>query len=398
MQARARRPAAAGIVAAVTSAAAVAVRRERRRRDQQARDDVVVSTGTVLPPPAASTDPRVPGLASVITPPEDLYKVDVTFPAPRVDPLGWRLCVDGEVDRPLEVTLPELPSSGTVETDALLVCVHNPVGGHRMGNGRWTVVSLDAVLFRAGLPEDLAADPAGAELVARAVDGFTVSMPLKEALDRALIAVGLGGRPLPIGNGFPARLLVPSRYGYAGNVKWLAEVEVRRTPTLRGTRAPDYWTSRGWPAEGGRVGASSRIDVPRAGARLSPGPVTVAGYAWAPPAGVRGVEVSVDDGPWQQARLADELSPLSWRAWTFRWDAASGSHVLRVRCSGIDGDQDENDAAPYPDGPTGVHAVPVLVGTGRWARPAMGALDGLRHAARARVRLAVDSGRAWRES
>ena len=397
MQARARRPAAAGIVAAVNSAAAVAVWRDRRRRDQQAHAGIVVSAGTVLPPPAADTYPRVPGLAPLITPPENLYKVDVTFPAPRVDPLRWRLCVDGDVDEPLELTLPELLSMDTAETDALLVCVHNPVGGHRMGNGRWTVVPLDALLDRAGLPDDLAADPAGAELVARAVDGFTVSMPLTEALDRALIAVGLGGRPLPFGNGFPARLLVPGRYGYAGNVKWLAGLEVRRTPAHGGPSVPGYWTSRRWPANGGGVGASSRIDVPHAGARLSPGPVTVAGYAWAPPAGVRGVEVSVDDGPWQEARLADELSPLSWRAWTFRWDAAPGSHVLRVRCAGVGGDQDERDAAPYPDGPTGVHAVPVLVGAGRWAGPAGGALARLRHTARARVRLAVDSGRAWRE-
>lgn len=184
MQARARRPAAAGIVAAVTSAAAVAVRQERRRRDRQARDDVAVSAGTVLPPPAAGADPRVPGLAPLITPPEDLYKVDVTFPAPRVDPVRWRLCVDGDVDGPLELTLAELLSMGTAETDALLVCVHNPIGGHRMGNGRWTVVPLGAVLDRAGLPEELVANPAGAELVARAVDGFTVSMPLEVALDR----------------------------------------------------------------------------------------------------------------------------------------------------------------------------------------------------------------------
>lgn len=115
MQARARRPASAGVVAAVSSAAAVAVRRKRRRRDLQARDDVVVSAGAVLPPPAAGTDPRVPGLAPLITPPEELYKVDVTFPAPRVEPLRWRLRVDGDVDEPLMLTLPELLSLGTAE-------------------------------------------------------------------------------------------------------------------------------------------------------------------------------------------------------------------------------------------------------------------------------------------
>lgn len=105
----------------------------------------------------------MPGLPSFITPPEEFYKVDVTFPAPRVDPARWRLRVDGAVDAPLELTLAGLLALGASEIDALLVCVHNPVGGHRMGNGRWTAVSLAAVLDRAGLPDDLASHPAGGE-------------------------------------------------------------------------------------------------------------------------------------------------------------------------------------------------------------------------------------------
>lgn len=396
MQAHIRRPGTAGIVAAGASAAAVTFRRRRRRRDERARDHVAISASTLLPQPAAGMDPPVPGLPPLITPPGEFYKVDVTFPAPRVDPARWRLRVDGAVDVPLDLTLPGLLALGTSEIDALLVCVHNPVGGHRMGNGRWTAVPVTAVLDRAGLPDDLASHPAGGELVARSVDGFTVTMPLGEALDRALVAVGLGGRPLPFGNGFPARLLVPGRYGYAGNVKWLAGLEVRRTLPRGGSGAPGYWTTRGWPANGGRVGASSRIDVPAAGARLPIGSTTVAGYAWAPPGGVRGVEVSVDHGPWQQARLAPELSPLSWRAWTVDWESTPGAHVLRVRCSGVDADQDEQDAAPYPNGPTGVHSVAVRVGsTGRAGR-VVGVLAGAGQAAVGRLRLAVDSGRAWR--
>ncbi|MBJ7454227.1 MAG: molybdopterin-dependent oxidoreductase [Blastococcus sp.] len=332
----------------------------------------------------------------MITSPEEFYEVDVTFSAPRIDPARWRLRVDGAVDAPLNLTLAGLLALGTSEIDALLVCVHNPVGGHRMGNGRWTAVSLAAVLDKAGLPDDLASHPAGGELVARSIDGFTVTMSLGEALDRALVAVGLGGRPLPFGNGFPVRLLVPGRYGYAGSVKWLTGLEIRRFPTRDGSRAPGYWTTRGWAADSGRVGASSRIDVPRSGARLPVGPATVAGYAWAPPGGVRSVEVSVDRGMWQQARLAHELSLLSWRAWTFDWEATPGAHVLRVRCSGVEADQEEQGAAPYPNGPTGLHSVAVRVGsTGRAGR-LVGVLAGARQAAASRLRLAVDSGRAWR--
>jgi hypothetical protein len=111
---------------------------------------------------------------------------------------------------------------------------------------------------------------------------------------------------------------------------------------------------------------------------------------------VRSLEVSVDHGPWQQVRLADELSPLSWRAWTFDWEATPGVHVLRVRCSGVEADQDEQDAAPYPNGPTGVHAVAVRVGSMGRAGRVVAVLAGARRAAAGRLRLAVDSGRAWR--
>lgn len=33
------------------------------------------------------------------------------------------------------------------------------------------------------------------------------------------------------------------------------------------------------------------------------------------------VEVRVDDGPWQQAQLADEYRIDTWRMWSYTWDA-----------------------------------------------------------------------------
>ena len=37
--------------------------------------------------------------------------------------------------------------------------------------------------------------------------------------------------------------------------------------------------------------------------RVAPGDTVIAGVAWAPHRGIRRVEVSVDDGPWEAARL-----------------------------------------------------------------------------------------------
>lgn len=41
----------------------------------------------------------------------------------------------------------------------------------------------------------------------------------------------------------------------------------------------------------------------------------VAGVAWAQHRGIDKVEIRVDDGPWQRARLAAEDSRDTWRQW-----------------------------------------------------------------------------------
>jgi len=390
-------PALAALTTGAT-AAACATRARRRRAHEAARTRTVLPPAlTHLPTPRAEARAEVPGLAPLITAAEDLYKVDVTFPTPRVHAASWRLRVHGDVSAPLELSLSSLLGHAALtEVDALLVCVHNPVGGHRMGNGRWTAVPVAALVRQAGLPADLLEDPGRGEVVARSLDGFAAVLPLELVLERGLVAVGLGGQPLPAANGYPARLLLPGRYGYAGNIKWLSRLEVRRSTTTAASAAAGYWTRRGWPVGGGRVAPSSRIDVPTPGSRVSAGRVTVAGYAWAPPLSVRGVEVSVDGGPWRPAELAAELSPLSWRAWSLTWHAESGRHDLRVRCLSDSGRQEERTAASYPDGPRGLHTVPVHVVAGLpTSRPGDGArLVGAEAAAR--LRLAVAAGRAWR--
>jgi hypothetical protein len=74
------------------------------------------------------------------------------------------------------------------------------------------------------------------------------------------------------------------------------------------------------------------------------------------------VEVRVDGGPWQQARLADTVSFDTWRQWSWRWDAAPGDHELQVRATDETGAaQTDQHADPAPDGATGWHTVPVTV-------------------------------------
>ena len=56
-----------------------------------------------------------------------------------------------------------------------------------------------------------------------------------------------------------------------------------------------YWVPLGWSAEA-PVKTQCRIDVPRSGVSLDPGPTYVAGVAWAPNTGISQVEVQFDNG------------------------------------------------------------------------------------------------------
>ena len=306
-----------------------------------------------LPVVTAAQDlaPTVPGLSSVLTPVPDFYRIDTAMVIPRVDAAAWRLRIHGMVAREVTLTFDELVDLGLVERDVTISCVSNEIGGDLVGTQRWTGVPLQRVLDLAG------PDPAATQLVGRSVDGWTAGFPTPLAASPdALVAVGMDGAPLPPRHGFPARLVVAGLYGYVSATKWLAELELTTWEAFDG-----FWISRGWSKEG-PVKTASRIDVPRAGQDVTVGTVTVAGVAWAPGRGIRGVEVRADGGPWTTATLSEPLADTTWVQWTCDLDLAAGTRVLQVRA--VDGDgtvQSEGPRAVLPDGAEGWHRREVRV-------------------------------------
>jgi hypothetical protein len=74
------------------------------------------------------------------------------------------------------------------------------------------------------------------------------------------------------------------------------------------------------------------------------------------------VEVRIDDGPWQEARLSGALSANSWVQWLYAWEATPGTHELAVRATDGDGETQTPDVAPpAPSGATGHHTITVEV-------------------------------------
>lgn len=322
------------------------------------------ATAEVVIPPAAEPAPTpapeatlpVDGITPVVTPNDAFYKVDTALVTPAVDLESWRLRVHGMVDREVTLTFDDLVELPLVERYVTIACVSNEVGGNLIGNAKWTGVRLTDVLEMAGV------QPGATQVVPRSVDGWTAGFPTEwvTAPDRprdALIAVRMNGEPLPAAHGFPARLIVPGLYGYVSATKWLSEIELT---TLEAFDA--YWVPRGWAKEA-PILTQSRIDVPRDRASVPAGSVAVAGVAWAPDRGIAAVEVSVDEGAWQPAALAEAIGPQTWVQWRWTWQATPGDHRLRVRATDGTGEvQTAEPSNPAPDGARGHHGISVRVG------------------------------------
>jgi DMSO/TMAO reductase YedYZ molybdopterin-dependent catalytic subunit len=312
------------------------------------------AAATKAAPVPAGAELAVPGLAKLVTPNADFYRIDTALQIPQIDPTQWELKVTGMVEKPITVTFAELLAYPLEESYTTLMCVSDEVGGNLIGNAKWLGYPIRHLLAEAK-------PKASADMVfSHSQDGFTASTPLsvlQEDDRNAILAVGMNGEPLPLEHGYPVRMVVPGLYGYVSATKWVVELEVTRFADHTA-----YWTDRGWSSHG-PIKVESRIDVPRDGLSVKPGTVVVAGVAWHQHTGIQRVEVRVDGGAWNEATLATAISADTWVQWRWEWDAPSGAHHLEVRATDATGAvQTATEQGTVPDGATGYHEILVQVG------------------------------------
>ena len=318
-----------------------------------------VSTSAVkLTPPAIKPAPvpkgislNIPGLSPFYTPDAAFYRVDTSLVIPQVSPQAWQLRIHGMVDRPVTLTFDDLMKLPMVEHDVTLTCVSESVGGGYIGNARWQGTLLANVLRQAGI------QPGAQQIVMRDVNGMTIGVATDPVMDgrASMLAVGMNGQVLPAAHGFPVRVVVPGVYGYVSATKWVVDMQLTTFGAFDA-----YWVKRGWSQQA-PIKTESRIDVPKVGAGLNPGKVTIAGVAWAQHKGIAAVEVSVD-GTWYPAKLAAQDTIDTWRQWYYVWDATAGPHTLQVRATDQTGyTQTAVVHQTEPNGATGYHTIKVNV-------------------------------------
>jgi len=308
----------------------------------------VVADNPIQPMPDPKFD-AIAGLSPLVTSPQDHYVVDIDLDAPMVSGQDWHLLLHGAVAYPLTLTLDDLSDMFTMERLVTMACISNTVGGPLVGNALWTGVSLASLL-------DRAAPAAHARvLMAWGEDGYYDVLPLEVARQPdVLIAFGMDNQVLSRQHGFPARLLLPGRYGFK-SVKWLQELLVLTTCPL------GYWEQRGWDTDG-IMRTGSRFDVPVDHSQVR-SPFIAAGVAWAGTRGISRVEVSTDDGRlWQGADLEQTVEVASWRRWKITLDLPPGVYPLSVRATdGAGRVQDAMYRPPHPSGASGYHRIVVTM-------------------------------------
>jgi DMSO/TMAO reductase YedYZ molybdopterin-dependent catalytic subunit len=286
-----------------------------------------------------------------------------------VDLKNWKLQIEGNVNKPRALGLPELMQKfKPVSLAAVNECSGNSRsrlqprvpggqwGNGAMGNAMWTGVRLRELLDIVGVKSgSLQVQFQGLE-AGQGPKGLGSSLFLKSldlgnpVLDECVVAYLMNGEPLPMLNGFPVRLVVP---GYFATywTKCLTWIRVLTAPDENfwmktGYRVPD--TPRGnttpedmkegkvktVPIE--RLPVRSFLVSPDGSSKIPTGmTVTLRGIAFSGFGRVERVEVSDDGGKtWTGTKLGEDHGTYSFRTWEASWTAKSpGRYSLAVRAT-----------------------------------------------------------------
>lgn len=271
--------------------------------------------------------------------PNDLFYVRHHWNPTMPDPATWVLEVDGEVERPLSLSLSDLKAMPRTSATCVLQCAGNGRGLQKpivpgvqwkygaVGNAKWTGVRVKDVLDRAGLKAGARhLHTFGADAPPEKVPPFHRSLELEKVREDGLIAFEMNGEPLPPLHGAPARLVVP---GWAGDhwMKWLGRLRPQPAPQSGFYMDVAYR----WPKTPGEPGVAlkpeemhslteifvkSNITEAPPTARAGH-PATVRGIAFSGAPDVAKVEITDDGGAtWTRATLGREHDPWAWRLWS----------------------------------------------------------------------------------
>ena len=266
---------------------------------------------------------------------------------PDIDPAQHKLVIHGLVKQPLVYTLDSLSRYPMVTRTHFLECSGNsaPMFSSEplqvtaqaihglVSNAEWTGVLLSTLLEETGI------DPKATWLLAEGADAPSLhrSVPIKKALDDAMIALYQNGERIQPGNGYPMRLLLP---GYQGNmnVKYVRRIKLIDQPAMSFFESKTYSqilpTGKMWLFHFTQE-VKSFITHPSFGHALQgPGFYEISGVAYPGNGRISKVMVSADGGKsWAQAALQEPVMPKAFVRFRMPWRWEGQPAVLQSRAS-----------------------------------------------------------------
>lgn len=293
--------------------------------------------------------------------PNDQFFAITHMNQPKLDPAAYKLKLTGMFAKPAEISLSDIKAMRSVEVTAGYECSGNSPRSVQglCSNGRFTGVPLSAVLKHIGVGPKarevvfFGSDKGKQEIVFRGQtfnleQQYGRSITLENAMKpEPLLAWALNGQPLAVNQGAPLRLIMPGWYGVC-NVKWLSEIHLQEDRYLGNYQARWYRTLRGVGGAGADADPDTqwveteitRLRLKSVVARVrKTGPsLQVLGFVLNDGTPIKSVEVKVDDGPWQAAKLDPSNSRYSWKLFTYNWTGATpGEHTIVSRVTDITG-------------------------------------------------------------
>ncbi len=285
-----------------------------------------------------------------------------------VDSAAFRLIVGGNVGNPLSLSLHDLKTKfAPVKMIALCECAGNArsifkprVPGAQwvnggMGNAEWTGVRLSDILKMAGAKSgSVAVSFNGMDAPPLpSVPDFVKSLGYPHAADgEVMIAYEMNGKPLPLLNGYPLKLVVPGWYatywvGMLNEVKvyadtfngyWMDKAYLIPKNSANGDEKPDSLATAMVPIN--KLDVRSIFVTPEPGTVITKGIAQqIEGLAFDGGDGIVKVELSSDGGKtWNTARLNPSLGKYSWRRWTYDFTpSAEGEITLLLKATNAAG-------------------------------------------------------------
>jgi sulfane dehydrogenase subunit SoxC len=318
---------------------------EPYQRPSRFEKDVVRTVTNSSGQPSASNARTPHHLVNGTITPNGLHFVVVYGGIPDIDPGEHRLVIHGLVKRPLVFTLEALARYPMVTRVTFLECGGNSApmfspqplqenvqALHGMAScAEWTGVKLSTLLDETGI------DPSARWFIAEGADSphLTRSVPLKKALDDAMIALYQNGERLMPANGYPMRLLLP---GYEGNmnVKYLRRIKLAEEPAM------SFWESKTYAQllPSGKAyqfyllqEVKSFITQPSPGLTLrEPGLYEISGIAYSGTGRISKVMVSADGGrSWAEAALQEPVLSKAFTRFRMPWRWDGGTAILQSR-------------------------------------------------------------------